>query len=178
MTKQRLRRSVHGSARTALLFALSSFALVPLAGGCSKSAPPPAPAASRAKVGPCGGLSAADASSILGVAASDVKGPQHFKEFSCVYRAKDDFYKSVSFNVYPEDSAAQAARKLEAEKEGLAVLSPIKALDKLGDEAYRAPDPRVKRLLVRKGRVWVDVTTPGEEAAQQRIAQIVLKHLP
>jgi len=163
--------------RTERLIGLSSFALVLLAGGCSKSAPP-APAASQAKVDPCGGLSAADAASILGVAASGVKGPQHFKEFSCVYRAKDDFYKSVSFNVYPEASAAEAARKLAAEKEGLAVLSPVKSLDKLGDEAYRAPDPRVKRLLMRKGRVWVDVTTPGDEATQRRIMQIVLKHLP
>ena len=94
-----------------------------------------------------------------------------------MYRAKDDFYKSVSFNVYPEDSAPEAARKLEAEKEGLAVLSPVKALDKLGDEAYRLPDPRVKRLLMRKGRVWLDVTTPGDEARQKRIAQIVLKNL-
>jgi hypothetical protein len=154
-----------------------AFALALLAGGCSKAPPPPAPA-SQAKVDPCGGLTAADAASILKIASADVKGPLHFKAFSCVYRAKDDFYKNVSFNVYPEASAARAARKLQSEKEGFAFLSPIKALDKLGDEAYRAPDSRVKRLLVRKGRVWVDVTTPGDEASQRRIAQIVLKHLP
>ena len=106
------------------------------------------------------------------------RGGLHFKAFSCVYRAKDDFYKSVKFNVYPEDSAAQAAHKLQSEKEGFAFLSPIKALDKLGDEAYRAPDSRVRRLLVRKGQVWIDVTTPGDETSQRRIAQIVLKHLP
>jgi hypothetical protein len=163
--------------RAARLLARSCLAIALLAGGCSKASPP-ASAASQARVDPCGGISAADAASILGVAASDVKGPQHFKDISCVYRAKDDFYKSVSFNVYPQASAAEAARKLEAEKEGLAVLSPVKALDKLGDEAYRLPDPRVKRLLMRKGRVWLDVTTPGAEAAQIRIAQIVLKHLP
>jgi hypothetical protein len=150
-----------------------AFAL--LAGGCSKAS---SSSATKAKVDPCGGLSAADVASILKIAPADVKGPQHFKEFSCVYRAKDDFYKSVKFNVYPEDSAAQAAHKLQSEKEGFAFLSPIKPIDKLGDEAYRAPDPRVKRLLMRKGRVWVDVTTPGDEAAQKRIAQIVLKHLP
>jgi len=164
--------------RAARLLALSSLALVLLAGGCSKAPPASAPAASQVKVDPCGGLSAADAASILKIAPADVKGPLHFKEFSCVYRAKDDFYKSISFNVYPQASAAEAAQKLEADKEGLAFLSPIKALDKLGDEAYRAPDSRVRRLLVRKGQVWIDVTTPGDETSQRRIAQIVLKHLP
>ena len=133
----------------ARLFALSSFGLVLFAGGCSKAPPASAPAAGQVKVDPCGGLSAADVASILKIAPADVKGPQHFKEFSCVYRAKDDFYKSVKFNVYPEDSAAQAAHKLQSEKQGFAFLSPIKAIDKLGDEA-----------------------------AQKRIAQIVLKHLP
>lgn len=164
-------RSAHRS-----LCALA-FALTVLAGGCSKAPPAPAPER-QAKVDPCGGLTAADAASILKIAAADVKGPLHFKSFSCVYRAKDDFYKNVSFNVYPEVSPAQAAHKLQSEKEGFAFLSPIKALDKLGDEAYRAPDSRVKRLLMRKGRVWLDVTTPGDEASQRRIAQIVLKHLP
>lgn len=148
-----------------------------LAGGCSKAPPAPAPA-SQAKVDPCGGVTAGNAAAILQIAPADVKGPTHLKTFSCVYRSKSDFYKSVTFNVYQEDSAAEAARKLAADKEGLAYLSPIKALDKLGDEAYRAPDSRVRRLLVRKGPVWIDVTTPGDEASQRRIAQIVLKHLP
>lgn len=154
-----------------------AFAVALLAGGCSK-APPAAAPASRAEVDPCGGLTAADAASILKIAPGDVKGPQHLKSFSCVYRSKSDFYKSVTFNVYEQESVAEAAHKLAADKEGLAFLSPIKALDKLGDEAYRAPDSRVRRLLMRKGRVWLDVTTPGDEASQRRIAQIVLKHLP
>ena len=173
---QHRRRLLETRSAHRLLCALA-FALTLLAGGCSKAPPAPAPE-SQAKVDPCGGLTAADAASILKISSADVKGPLHFKEFSCVYRAKDDFYKNVSFNVYPEGSAAQAAHKLEADKEGLAFLSPIKAVDKLGDEAYRAPDSRVKRLLMRKGRVWLDVTTPGDEASQRRIAQIVLKHLP
>jgi len=164
--------------RLARPLACSSLALALFAGGCSKAPPTSAPAASQVKVNPCGGLSAADAASILKIAPADVKGPLHFKEFSCVYRAKDDFFKNISFNVYSQASAAEAAQKLEADKEGLAFLSPIKTLDKLGDEAYRAPDSRVRRLLVRKGPVWFDVTTPGDEASQHRIAQIVLKHLP
>lgn len=129
------------------------------------------------KAGPCGGLGAAQAASILHIAPADVAGPQHLSTFSCVYRSSQDFYTSLTFNVYVEPSAAQARRKLAALKDGLANLSPIVAVDHLGDEAWRAPDSRVRRLLMRKGNVWLDVVTPGDEASQLRVARIVLANL-
>ncbi len=127
--------------------------------------------------GPCGGLTAADAAAILQVPVADVAGPQHLSTFSCVYRSRQDFYKSLTFNVYVEQSAAEAGKKLDAVKGDLAVLSPVGAVKNLGDEAWRAPDPRVQRLLMRKGAIWIDVVTPGDEVSQKKIVQIVLMHL-
>lgn len=128
-------------------------------------------------VGPCGGVTPTDAATILKVPLSDVIGPKSYKTFSCVYRSKRHPYRQVTFNIYVADSPAQAAQALASLKEGLGFLSPIKAVPKLGDEAYRAPDPRVRRMLMRKGRVWVDVLAPGDAASQLRIVQIVLEHL-
>jgi hypothetical protein len=113
----------------------------------------------------------------LHVAPTDVVGPQHLSTFTCIYRSRKDFYTSMTFNVYVEPSAAQAARKLAALRDGLADLSPIQAVDHLGDEAWRAPDPRVRRLLMRKGNVWLDVVTPGDGTSQVAVAKIVLAHL-
>ena len=144
----------------------------------SSSSPAVTQAEGKAKIGPCGGITVAQAASILHVAPADIAGPQHFSTFSCVYRSHKDFYTSMTFNVYVEASATLAQRKLAADKDGLAFLSPIVAVGHLGDEAWRAPDPRVRRLLMRKGRVWLDVVTPGDEAAQRKVAEIVLEHLP
>lgn len=147
-------------------------------GACSSPAPPPAAATGRLlQAGPCGGLDAAQAATILHRAPGALSGPRHLASFTCVYRARDDFYTSLTFNVYVEPSAAQAARKLAAVKDGLAGLSPLRAVGRLGDEAWRAPDPRVRRLLMRKGNVWLDVVTPGDEASQVAVARIVLAHL-
>lgn len=143
-----------------------------LLAACSPSTPPAASAAADT-IGPCGGLTAVQAASILHVPSADVAGPQHLSTFSCVYRSRKDFYTSMTFNVYVEPSAAQAQRKLDADKDGLAYLSPINAVDHLGDEAWRAPDSRVRRLLMRKRNVWLDVVTPGDQASQVRIAEIV-----
>jgi len=149
-----------------------------LLGACSPSTPPATSGAQPgAGIGPCGGLGPAQAAAILHIAPGDVAGPQHLSTFSCIYRSRKDFYTSLTFNVYVEPSAGQAARKLAALKDGLANLSPIQAVDHLGDEAWRAPDPRVKRLLMRKGNVWLDVVTPGDEVSQVQVARIVLAHL-
>ena len=148
-----------------------------LLGACSQSASPSTGSSPEAGVGPCGGLGVAQAASILHIPPTDVSGPQHLSSFTCIYRSRKDFYTSLTYNVYVEPSAGQAARKLEALKEGLADLSPIQAVDHLGDEAWRAPDPRVRRLLMRKGNVWLDVVTPGDQASQVAVAKIVLAHL-
>lgn len=153
------------------LFACTLFGLPLLLAACSSSSSSQAPAS--AKIGPCGGLTVAQAAAILHIPVADVKGPQHFSTFSCVYRSRKDFYTSMTFNVYVEPSAAQAQRKLDAVKDGLAYLSPIDPVDHLGDGAWRAPDSRVRRLLMRKGNVWLDVVTPGDQASQVRIAEIV-----
>lgn len=148
-----------------------------LLGACSQSASPSTGSSPEAGVGPCGGLGVAQAASILHIPPNDVSGPQHLSSFTCIYRSRKDFYTSLTYNVYVEPSAGQAARKLEALKEGLADLSPIQAVDHLGDEAWRAPDPRVRRLLMRKGNVWLDVVTPGDQSSQVAVAKIVLAHL-
>ncbi len=153
---------------------LAGWALVLAA--CSPSTSPGASAAA-ATTGPCGGLTAAQAAAILHVPPADVAGPQHLSTFSCVYRSRQDFYTSLTYNVYVEPSAAQAVQELAAVRDGLANLSPIKAVDGLGDEAWRAPDSRVRRLLMRKDNVWLDVVTPGDEASQRKVASIVLAHI-
>jgi hypothetical protein len=152
--------------------------LVLLGGGCSKTPQAHnAKAAAGPTVGPCGGVKAADAAAILHIPASDVDGPHTSKVFSCLYRSRKDAFTTLSFNVHTADTPAAAAQQLASEKDGFTYLSKIQPLDNLGDEAWRAPDPRVRRLLVRKGRVWLDVVTPGDEAAQRKVAQIVLEHV-
>jgi len=155
-----------------------ALALAVLGGGCSKTPQAhSAKAAAGPTVGPCGGVKAADAAAILQIPASDVDGPHTSKVFSCLYRSSKDAFTRLSFNVYTADTPAAAAQALASERDGFKFLSGIQPLDNLGDEAYRAPDPRVRRLLVRKGRVWLDVVTPGDEAAQRKVAKIVLEHL-
>lgn len=145
------------------------------AAGCSKA---PSAAAAHPRVDPCGGLKPGAAAAILNVPVGDVQGPQTSTVFSCIYRSKSHPFVTLTFNVYAQASDAAARRALDNDKQGLAVLSPITPLVRLGDEAYRAPDPRVRRLLMRKGRFWIDVVTPGDQGSQQRIARIVLEHLP
>lgn len=163
---------------------LGTLIAVFLVGACSKSSTPENESKARpadtqaAAIDPCGGLTVAQAAVILKIPVADVVGPHTSKAFSCEYHSKADFYSRITFNVYPEASAAVAAQKLQSTREGLAFLSPIKPVPNLGDEAYRAPDPRAGRLLMRKGSIWLDVVTPGDEASQLQIAQIVVKHLP
>ncbi|MEJ2760521.1 MAG: hypothetical protein P8126_02985 [Gammaproteobacteria bacterium] len=145
--------------------------------GAASSADTPAAASSAETAGPCGGITASQAASILKIAPADVAGPQHLSTFSCVYRSRKDFYTSMTFNVYVEPSATQAHRKLNTQMEGLGNLSKIVAVDHLGDEAWRAPDPRVGRLMARKDNVWLDVVTPSDAVSQVRIARIVLAHV-
>jgi hypothetical protein len=155
-----------------------ALALAVLGGGCSKTPQPHATkAAAGPAVGPCGGVKAADAAAILHIPASDVDGPHTSKVFSCLFRSRKDAFTTLSFNVYTADTPAAAAQDLASEKDGFTFLSKIQPLANLGDEAYRAPDPRVGRLLMRKGRVWLDVITPGDEASQRKVAEIVLAHL-
>jgi hypothetical protein len=167
-------RSVHDMNARYFIVALACWAL--LLAACSSSTPPSTSSAVDT-AGPCGGLTPVQAASILHVPPADAAGPQHLSTFSCVYRSRKDFYTSLTFNVYVEASADQARRKLAALKDGLADLSPIVAVDHLGDEAWRAPDSRVRRLLVRKDNVWLDVVTPGDEASQRKVARIVLAHI-
>jgi len=134
--------------------------------------------ASHASFDPCGGVKPEDAASILKVPLADIDGPKTLKTFTCYYHSKRHPYTTLSFNLYAEASAAKAVHDLDSIKEGLAFLSTIKAVKNLGDEAYRAPDSRARRLLMRKGRYLLDVTTPGDAAAQLRITRIVLAHLP
>ena len=115
----------------------TSFLAALLAGLAACSPSSPTASSSTMTAGPCGGLTAAQAASILRISTTDVAGPQHLSTFSCVYRSRKDFYTSMTFNVYVEPSVAQAKQKLEALKEGLADLSPIKAVDHLGEVGRR-----------------------------------------
>ena len=142
---------------------------------CSKA---PTASGLQSKVDPCGGLTAADAAAILKVPAKDLQGPRSNRTYSCSYWSKSHHRVTLNFSLYTEASPAKAVYALDALKQRLAVLSPIIVLKQLGDEAYRVPDPRIGQLLMRKGRVWIEVVTPSDGASQRRIAQIVSEHLP
>ena len=167
------------TSRRGLSLALCGAVALAVLGGCSKAPQDhSANAAAGPAVGLCGGLKAADAAAILHIPASDVDGPHTSKVSGCLYWSRKDVFTRLNFNIYTADTPAAAAQKMASEKDGFTFLSRIQPLDNLGDEAWRAPDPRVRRLLMRKGRVWLDVVTPGDEAAQRKVAEIVLEHLP
>jgi len=142
---------------------------------CSKA---PTGPALLSKIDPCGGLTVADAAAILKIPVKDLRGPRSNRIFSCSYGSRSRRLLTLNFSIYVEASPAKAQRALDALRQSLAVLSPIIVVDQLGDEAYRAPDPRVGQLLLRKGSVWVDIVTPSNGASQRRIARIVSAHLP
>lgn len=166
--------------------ALAAVTAYLLCAGCSSSQSPQAPSSKQTartiapipSVDPCGGVSPAQAASILQIPLADVVGPAHLKTFSCSYHSDKNSFASLDFNVYAAHSADAAGSKLKAMKEDLGFLSPSLAVAGLGDEAWYFPDSRARRLLVRKGTVWLDVTTPGDKASQMRIARIVVKNLP
>lgn len=157
-----------------------------LCAGCSGSQSPQAEgptqatgtAMQAAAVDPCGGVTPAQAASILHISANDIVGPAHLDTFSCSYHSGRKTYTSLDFNLCVTPSSAMAANKLDAMKENLGFLSSAVTVPDLGDEAWYFPDPRVRRLLMRKDAVWLDVTTPGDKASQLQIARIVLTHLP
>lgn len=136
--------------------------------------------------GPCGGLTANDAAAILHVPPTDIKGPRVTEDVelkaahNCQYRDANDFFKSVSFTLSVEKSAAAAEGGMNVERQNFAGTGSVVALKNLGDEAWRytwrSPGPP-PRLLMRKGNVWLDVMQPEDEASQIKIAQIVLAHL-
>ncbi len=162
-----------GRRRCWLLFSAMALSLLIVA--CSKA---PTGPALQSKIDPCGGLTVTEAAAILKIPVKDLREPQSNRIFSCSYGSRSRRLLTLNFSIYVEDSPARAQRALDALRQSLAVLSPIIVVDQLGDEAYRAPDPRVGQLLMRKGRVWVDVVTPSDGVSQQRIAQIVSAHLP
>ena len=145
--------------------------------GQAASAPAENAAAGKAPADGCAGLTREQAASILGLAPTDLVGPAHLETFTCRFHGKSDPYTTLSFNVYVEASEAEAERKMDEQEDGFTFLSSIDTLPGLGDMAWRAPDSRVRRLMVRKGATWVDIVTPGDSAAQVRIAHIVLGHL-
>lgn len=149
----------------------------PPSSGEASSAPATKTAASNTPADGCAGLTREQAASILGLAPGDLVGPEHLQTFTCRFHGRSDPYTTLTFNVYTESSAAEAASKMGEQEEGFTFLSSIDTLPGLGDLAWRAPDSRVRRLMVRKGATWVDIVTPGDSAAQVRIARIVLGHI-
>lgn len=158
------------------------------AGGGKTAASKPATAPAEAfTAGSCGGLTASDAAAILHVPPTAVKGPRITKApdldegaNNCSYRDSKNFFKSVSFYLSVQNSAAAATSSMNVEKQNFASLASVAAENNLGDEAWRytwrGPGP-APRLLMRKGNVWLDVVQPEDEPSQLKIAQIVLKHI-
>lgn len=157
---------------------LSTAVSLLLLAACFSSSSGSASSEVEATTGPCGGITLAQAAVILHLAPADVNGPLPQQENNaCVYRSRKVFWKQVFFTIYVEPSSAVAKQKLENWKEGFAVLSPVNAVDGLGDEAWHFPDHRVGRLLMRKDNVVLDVLQPHDKATQIQMAKIVLAHI-
>jgi hypothetical protein len=132
---------------------------------------------------PCAGLSDGEAAALLGTPAGDVErselGPM--VGGGCSLKSRSQMTKSIVFVLHREGSLAAGRAAFEQQKAGFEAVVPAREVAGLGDEAawFGSREPVVlKRLLVRKGNVWLDVVAaPDDLAGSQKVAQVVLRKL-
>ncbi len=54
------------------------------------------------------------------------------------------------------------------------MLSPVENIKGLGDEAYYFPDDRLKRMLIRKKNIFIDISMPKDKGIQKELAKDLL----
>jgi len=131
-----------------------------------------------AKGSSCDAITVAQAAELLGTKPSDLKvETSDMLPDRCVIRSKTDWLTALSFSIYREETSAEASASLHQMAEGFAGLSTIVPVPNLGDEAIYAGDDRLKRLVLRKGRYLIDISSPRDRRRQEKAARILLPGL-
>ncbi|MGE4561151.1 MAG: hypothetical protein AB7E77_13190 [Desulfobulbus sp.] len=122
---------------------------------------------------PCGGMSLEKAAAILGCPVGEVR--HRFSEEFHTCNFSKDLLHAINYALYREKDADSAQRSIEKVAEGLRLLVACKPVEGLDDAAFSCDGDRAKRLLVRKGPVWVDVISPADFKQKRQVAEAVLE---
>ena len=122
---------------------------------------------------PCGGMTLDSAAEILGEKAESVNYSYSEELKTCSYSVT--LFTSIRYSVYSETDPSTAQSEMAAVVDGLKVLVPCNAVDNLGDAAMYCSGDTAERLLVRKGKSWIDIRTPKGLEAMTRVARQVLQ---
>ena len=130
------------------------------------------------KPDPCLGIGIKEASMYLNVPPSRLqKVSTPVMPERCVIRSTNNFFKAICFSVYRENSIAEASKRLNEVMKGLKMLSPVENIKGLGDEAYYFPDERLKRMLIRKKNIFIDISMPKDNKIQEKLGKDLLSRL-
>jgi len=132
----------------------------------------------------CGGFTAADAASILGIEVSMVEEsspPLGDNQKWCVFSSSADSMASLNFTISRADSEQDAITEFAQFRNNAGVANAVLGdagdaahdVADLGDEAVWTPVPGL--LLVRAGRFSLSINPPSTEEQQVRIARIILE---
>lgn len=132
----------------------------------------------------CGGFTAADAASILGIDVEMIEEsspPIGENEKWCIFGNSADSSESVSFTVSRADSEDAAIEEFAQFRSHAGVANEVLGeagdtaheVSDLGDEAVWTPVPGL--LLVRAGRYSLSINPPSTEEQQVRIARLILE---
>lgn len=148
----------------------------------SEPAPKEARGTLQSTADACGGLDEADAAALLEVPVEEVqKKILESMDNLCSLRSTKSLQKTISFVVRTEDSAEEAEAELTQLGTSMGTAVPPEPVAGLGDDAVwlgeRGPVV-LKRLLVRRGNVWIDVVSaPGDLDGARKVAEAILQKM-
>lgn len=159
--------------------------------GATREAPaqkPSAPSASTDAIPRCAGFTVDKAAAILGVPASSL---QDYSEMGrqCTFRSPTNPRLTVAFTVSPRQSESDAISSMASERETMGMAQraidgvtgtkskdkPVEDVSQIGDDAFYSPMNGA--IMMRVGRVIVQVISPADMAAKKRVAEEIVNGL-
>ncbi|PIE60540.1 MAG: hypothetical protein CSA31_01300 [Desulfobulbus propionicus] len=122
---------------------------------------------------PCGGMTKESAAEILGVTAEDIQYSYSEELRLCRYQAA--FSKTISYAMYAATDQATAQAEMMKVAEGLKFLVACEPVASVAEAAIYCHGKNAERLLVREGKVWLDIHTPSGLDEKISVVRQILK---
>jgi hypothetical protein len=144
----------------------------------------------KGDTGGCDGISIEEAAVILGKSPDDLlkssndglvspddirKKTYKVPPCTCRIKSKSDYLKSVNYIIYIYNDPGRARDDFDTMRTDFKVVAKVDDTPGLGDQAFRAVNSHLERMVALKGGVLIDVLTPGDFARQKRVVELVLR---
>ncbi len=95
--------------------------------------------------------------------------------YTCRIRSKSNFLKSINYIIYVYNDPGQARLDFDQMRYHYKIVSKVDDVPGIGDEAFRADDQHLQRMVAIKGGVVIDILNPKEFSLQKRVISLILE---